>query len=131
MSMCTYATVKTTIEGSAKGLPGSWFGVTDGTIYFDLPGPRVGRAHAQHRLRRSRERAVGACRGGVDRGIGQRLGRGDRGRTRLGTGRADRLTRGDPLAFDANRERDLTGRRRQVNDAQQLQLRGVDRERSV
>lgn len=35
--MCTYATVKTTIEGSAKGPAGSWFGVTDGTIYFDHP----------------------------------------------------------------------------------------------
>ncbi len=35
--MCTYATVRTTIEGSAKGPAGSWFQVTDGTIYFDHP----------------------------------------------------------------------------------------------
>lgn len=35
--MCTYATVKTTIDGSAKGPAGSWSHVTDGTIYFDHP----------------------------------------------------------------------------------------------
>ena len=35
--MCTYATVKTTIEGSAKGPQSSWFQVTDGTVYFDHP----------------------------------------------------------------------------------------------
>ena len=35
--MCTYATVKTAIEGSAKGPSGSWFGVTDGVVYFDHP----------------------------------------------------------------------------------------------
>lgn len=36
-SMCTYATVKTTIEGSAKGPDSRWFHVTDGTVYFDHP----------------------------------------------------------------------------------------------
>ena len=35
--MCTYATVQTTLEGSAKGPQSSWFHVTDGTIYFDHP----------------------------------------------------------------------------------------------
>jgi hypothetical protein len=35
--MCTYATVKTTLEGSAKGPDSSWFHVTDGTVYFDHP----------------------------------------------------------------------------------------------
>jgi Family of unknown function (DUF6295) len=35
--MCTYATVKTTIDGSAKGPGSSWFHVTDGTVYFDHP----------------------------------------------------------------------------------------------
>jgi len=41
--MCTYATVKTELVGSAKGAggaggPGSkWFSVTDGTVYFDHP----------------------------------------------------------------------------------------------
>ena len=35
--MCTYATVQTTLEGSAKGPQGSWFAVTDGTVYFDHP----------------------------------------------------------------------------------------------
>ena len=35
--MCTYATVKTEIEGSAKGPGGSWFHVTDGVVYFDHP----------------------------------------------------------------------------------------------
>jgi uncharacterized protein DUF6295 len=35
--MCTYATVTTTVEGSAKGPAGRWFGVTDATVYFDHP----------------------------------------------------------------------------------------------
>ena len=35
--MCTYATVKTAIDGSAKGPAGSWFHVTNGTVYFDHP----------------------------------------------------------------------------------------------
>ena len=39
-TMCTYATVKTALEGSAKGPGGSWFHVTDGTVYFDHPFTR-------------------------------------------------------------------------------------------
>jgi hypothetical protein len=35
--MCTYATVRTTLQGSAKGPNSKWFGVTDGTVYFDHP----------------------------------------------------------------------------------------------
>ncbi len=35
--MCTYATVRTAIEGSAKGPDSRWFPVTDGTVYFDHP----------------------------------------------------------------------------------------------
>jgi hypothetical protein len=35
--MCTYATVKTTLRGSAKGPGSKWFAVTDGTVYFDHP----------------------------------------------------------------------------------------------
>jgi hypothetical protein len=35
--MCTYATVKTTLRGSAKGPEGRWFHLTDGTVYFDHP----------------------------------------------------------------------------------------------
>ena len=35
--MCTYATVQTTLEGSAKGPDSSWFHLTDGTVYFDHP----------------------------------------------------------------------------------------------
>jgi hypothetical protein len=35
--MCTYATVQTALQGSAKGPDSSWFHVTDGTIYFDHP----------------------------------------------------------------------------------------------
>ena len=35
--MCTYATVKTTLRGSAKGPSSSWFRVTDGVVYFDHP----------------------------------------------------------------------------------------------
>jgi hypothetical protein len=37
MSMCTYATVTTPIDGSAKGPGGSWFHVTNGVVYFDHP----------------------------------------------------------------------------------------------
>ena len=35
--MCTYATVRTPVAGSAKGPNGSWFHVTDATVYFDHP----------------------------------------------------------------------------------------------
>jgi hypothetical protein len=35
--MCTYATVTTRINGSAKGPGGSWFRVTNGVVYFDHP----------------------------------------------------------------------------------------------
>lgn len=38
--MCTYATVKTELVGSAKGAGATgskWFHVTDGTVYFDHP----------------------------------------------------------------------------------------------
>jgi hypothetical protein len=35
--MCTYATVTTSLDGSAKGPGGNWFHVTDGTVYFDHP----------------------------------------------------------------------------------------------
>lgn len=35
--MCTYATINTDIEGSAKGAGGSWFTVTHATVYFDHP----------------------------------------------------------------------------------------------
>jgi hypothetical protein len=35
--MCTYATVTTAMDGSAKGPNGSWFRVTDATVYFDHP----------------------------------------------------------------------------------------------
>jgi Family of unknown function (DUF6295) len=35
--MCTYATVTLPVEGSAKGPNGTWFRVTDATVYFDHP----------------------------------------------------------------------------------------------
>jgi hypothetical protein len=35
--MCTYATVRTPVAGSAKGPGGSWFHVSDATVYFDHP----------------------------------------------------------------------------------------------
>ncbi len=35
--MCTYATVRAPMTGSAKGPNGSWFRVTDATVYFDHP----------------------------------------------------------------------------------------------
>ncbi|HEV7204812.1 MAG TPA: DUF6295 family protein [Jatrophihabitans sp.] len=35
--MCTYATLTAPMTGSAKGPNGSWFRVTDATVYFDHP----------------------------------------------------------------------------------------------
>lgn len=35
--MCTYATIKTEMDGSAKGPGSTWFHVTDATVYFDHP----------------------------------------------------------------------------------------------
>jgi hypothetical protein len=35
--MCTYATVQSAMTGSAKGPGGSWFRVTDATVYYDHP----------------------------------------------------------------------------------------------
>ena len=35
--MCTYATMHADVEGSAKGPNGSWFRVSDATVYFDHP----------------------------------------------------------------------------------------------
>jgi hypothetical protein len=35
--MCTYATVRAAVDGSAKGPNGSWFHVSDATVYFDHP----------------------------------------------------------------------------------------------
>ena len=35
--MCTYATLDTDLEGSAKGPGSTWFKLTHGTVYFDHP----------------------------------------------------------------------------------------------
>jgi hypothetical protein len=35
--MCTYATLTTDLEGSAKGPESRWFHVSHGTVYFDHP----------------------------------------------------------------------------------------------
>ncbi|HEX3336183.1 MAG TPA: DUF6295 family protein [Jatrophihabitans sp.] len=35
--MCTYATIAAPLDGSAKGPNGSWFHVTDASVYFDHP----------------------------------------------------------------------------------------------
>jgi uncharacterized protein DUF6295 len=35
--MCTYATMTAPMDGSAKGPNGTWFHVTDATVYFDHP----------------------------------------------------------------------------------------------
>ncbi len=35
--MCTYATVREPVDGSAKGPGGQWFHVSDATIYYDHP----------------------------------------------------------------------------------------------
>jgi hypothetical protein len=35
--MCTYATLNTELDGSAKGPDSRWFHVSHGTVYFDHP----------------------------------------------------------------------------------------------
>ncbi|HEY2271725.1 MAG TPA: DUF6295 family protein [Jatrophihabitantaceae bacterium] len=35
--MCTYTTMTSAINGSAKGPDSSWFHVTDAVVYFDHP----------------------------------------------------------------------------------------------
>jgi hypothetical protein len=35
--MCTYQTMAAQIDGSAKGPNGTWFHVSDATVYFDHP----------------------------------------------------------------------------------------------
>lgn len=35
--MCTYATLNTDLDGSAKGPQSKWFHVSHGTVYFDHP----------------------------------------------------------------------------------------------
>jgi uncharacterized protein DUF6295 len=35
--MCTYATLNTELDGSAKGPESRWFHVSHGTVYFDHP----------------------------------------------------------------------------------------------
>jgi hypothetical protein len=35
--VCTYATIRSEIDGSAKGPSSSWFHVSDATVYFDHP----------------------------------------------------------------------------------------------
>jgi uncharacterized protein DUF6295 len=35
--MCTYATLTTDLDGSAKGPESRWFHVSHGTVYFDHP----------------------------------------------------------------------------------------------
>ena len=43
--MCTYATVRAELQASAKGPEGSWFHVTDGTVYFDHPVHNMAAEH--------------------------------------------------------------------------------------
>jgi uncharacterized protein DUF6295 len=35
--MCTYSTIRTHVDGSAKGPGGSWFHVSTAVAYFDHP----------------------------------------------------------------------------------------------
>jgi hypothetical protein len=35
--MCTYATAREAVEGSAKGPGGNWMRISDATVYFDHP----------------------------------------------------------------------------------------------
>jgi hypothetical protein len=43
--VCTYATVKTEVSGSAKGPGSPWFRVSDATVYFDHPVHALGAEH--------------------------------------------------------------------------------------
>ena len=43
--MCTYATVRTPLQASAKGPQSAWFNVTDGTVYFDHPVHNMAAEH--------------------------------------------------------------------------------------
>ena len=90
--MCTYATVQTALEGSAKGPGSGWFHVTDGTVYFDHPV----HAMAEHTLNidfaDSGERALGARRSRADGGLGPRSRCGDPGCPGVRSDRAHQLT---------------------------------------
>ena len=44
--MCTYTTIQTAVDGSAKGAGGSWLHVDRATVYFDHPV----HASAEHTL---------------------------------------------------------------------------------
>jgi len=44
--MCTYTTIQTAVDGSAKGAGGSWLHVDQATVYFDHPV----HANADHTL---------------------------------------------------------------------------------
>ena len=35
--MCTYTTIQTAVDGSAKGAGGAWLHVNQATVYFDHP----------------------------------------------------------------------------------------------
>ncbi len=84
--MCTYATMQAAIDGSAKGPNGSWFHVTDATVYFDHPV----HAMADHTLNidfaAPDARPVGPGRGRAHRGVGARTRRRDPGRAGQRTG---------------------------------------------
>ena len=90
--MCTYATVRTALEGSAKGPGSSWFHVTDGTVYFDHPV----HAMAEHTLNIDFADPAngpgGARRGRAHGGLGARARRRDPGRPGIRTQRAHDLT---------------------------------------
>jgi len=44
--MCTYTTIQTAVDGSAKGAGGAWLHVDQATVYFDHPV----HASAEHTL---------------------------------------------------------------------------------
>jgi Family of unknown function (DUF6295) len=37
LTVCTYTTIRTGLDGSAKGPISNWFHITDATVYFDHP----------------------------------------------------------------------------------------------
>ncbi len=89
--MCTYATLNTDLEGSAKGPESKWFHVSHGTVYFDHPV----HAMADHTLNIDFTdpiaRPVRARRGRADRQLRAGAGRGDRGGAGVGAGGDDGL----------------------------------------
>jgi hypothetical protein len=91
--MCTYATTRAGIQGSAKGPGSSWFHVTDATVYFDHPVHAMADHTLNIDLADPRPRPGRARRGRTHRRLGPGADRRDPGRARLRSRRPRHLAR--------------------------------------